>query len=134
MAVNKADFTLTFRRLSYLSGNGSEDNSETDRLLGSLFNDVEPLNNWLVKWRSRLVSEKRDDHTRQAAMLAVNPAYIPRNHRIEQVIFAALEGDYRPFEVLTNILAAPFNEQTENLTYQLPPLPEEEVRQTFCGT
>ena len=67
-------------------------------------------------------------------MRAINPAYIPRNHRIEQVILAALEGDYRPFEVLTKILAAPFNEQEKNMNYQLPPLPEEEVRQTFCGT
>ena len=134
MAVNEADFTLTFRRLSNLSGNGVRDNSETDGLLGSLFNEAETLNNWLVKWRRRLAIEKRDDHTRQAAMRAVNPAYIPRNHRIEQVILAALDGDYKPFEVLTKILAAPFNDQEQYSNYQLPPLPEEEIRQTFCGT
>ena len=134
MAINEADFTLTFRRLSNLSGNGVGDNSEMDGLLGSAFNEVETLNNWLVKWRSRLASEKRDDHTRQAAMRAVNPAYIPRNHRIEQVILAALDGDYKPFEVLTKILAAPFNDQEQYSNYQLPPVPEEEERQTFCGT
>jgi len=67
-------------------------------------------------------------------MRAVNPAYIPRNHRIEQVISAALAGDYRPFEILTNILSTPFDDQLQNAIYQLPPLPEEEVRETFCGT
>jgi len=67
-------------------------------------------------------------------MRAVNPAYIPRNHRIEQVISAALTGDYRPFEILTNILSRPFDDQLQNEIFQLPPLPEEEVRETFCGT
>ena len=134
MAVNKADFTLTFRRLSDLAGAVGPENSAADALLGALFEDVGSLNDWLVNWRSRLATEKSDDHTRQAALRAVNPAYIPRNHRIEQVISAALAGDYRPFEILTNILSTPFDDQLQNAIYHLPPLPEEEVRETFCGT
>ena len=67
-------------------------------------------------------------------MRAVNPAYIPRNHRIEQAISAAIVGDYEPFEILTNILSMPFDDQPQNAMYQLPPSPEEKVHETFCGT
>ena len=67
-------------------------------------------------------------------MRTVNPAYIPRNHRIEEIIYAALEGNFSPFEKLNDILSHPFDEQIENIEFQKPPLPEEIVHETFCGT
>ena len=134
MAVNKADFTLTFRRLSDLAGTLEPEISEADKSFGALFEEERSSYDWLVKWRNRLATEKRDDPTRQAAMRAVNPAYIPRNHRIEQAISAAIVGDYEPFEILTNILSMPFDDQPQNAMYQVPPSPEEEVHETFCGT
>jgi uncharacterized protein YdiU (UPF0061 family) len=66
-------------------------------------------------------------------MRATNPAYIPRNHRIEQVISSALEGDFGPFEQLVDVLSKPFDDQPQNTNYQNPPLPEEVVHTTFCG-
>ena len=66
---------------------------------------------------------------------AVNPKYIPRNHRVEQALDAAVQrADWAPFDRLLAVLAAPFDEQPENAIYALPPSPEEVVKQTFCGT
>jgi serine/tyrosine/threonine adenylyltransferase len=68
-------------------------------------------------------------------MRAVNPAFIPRNHRIEAMIEAAVEReDFSPFEELLLLLAAPFEDQACFVRYKDPPQPHERVGQTFCGT
>ena len=68
-------------------------------------------------------------------MTATNPKYIPRNHRVEQVIRAAVDhSDFAPFEELLSVLAKPFDEQPEMLAYADPPKMEERVLETFCGT
>ena len=57
-----------------------------------------------------------------AAMRAVNPAFIPRNHRVEAVIQAAVnDDDYAPFEELLTVLAKPFEDQPEYAGYADPP-------------
>ena len=45
---------------------------------------------WAVRWRQRIADEPQSAAERQAAMRAVNPAFIPRNHRVEAVIEAAV--------------------------------------------
>ena len=93
------------------------------------------IDDWYAEWRSRVAGEGRDDAARQNAMLAVNPAYIPRNHLVENVIRAALkDGDLAPFEQLLDVLAEPFNERAGLEPYMRPPEPHEAVYQTFCGT
>ena len=68
-------------------------------------------------------------------MDAVNPAYIPRNHRIEAVVKAATdEDDFAPFEELVAVLSRPFDPQPEFARYAAPPLEHERVHATFCGT
>ena len=68
-------------------------------------------------------------------MRAVNPAFIPRNHRIEAIIEAAVvSDDYAPFEELLAVLAKPFDDQPAYAAYAEPPQPEQRVLQTFCGT
>ncbi len=68
-------------------------------------------------------------------MRAVNPAFIPRNHRIEAIIEAAVNrDDYAPFEELLTVLAKPFDDQPTFTAYAEPPQPEQRVLQTFCGT
>jgi uncharacterized protein YdiU (UPF0061 family) len=64
-----------------------------------------------------------------------SPAFIPRNHRVEEVIKAAVEeGDLEPFEQLIEVLASPYDDQPLQERYAAPPRPEQVVRQTFCGT
>jgi uncharacterized protein YdiU (UPF0061 family) len=117
-----------------LSGHKTPKNGRADSTVRDLFDDATSLDDWVAKWRARLAREKRDDLARQSAMRATNPAYIARNHRIEQLISAALEGDFGPFDQLLNVLSKPFDDQPQNANYQLPPLPEEVVHMTFCGT
>jgi uncharacterized protein YdiU (UPF0061 family) len=119
MAENGADFTLTFRGLS--EGN--------DAAVRALFADGAAFDAWAARWRERLPEAPK------AAMRAVNPAYIPRNHIVEQVIQAAVSADdFGPFEELLAVLSRPFEDQPGRERYTLPPAPEERVLQTFCGT
>ena len=67
-------------------------------------------------------------------MRSVNPAIIPRNHKVEEVLTASEQGDFKPLHKLLKAIENPY-ENRENLApYQAPPRPEERVLQTFCGT
>jgi serine/tyrosine/threonine adenylyltransferase len=129
MAANQADFTLTFRRLADSALDAADDT------VRSLFADPAAYDAWAVGWRQRLALEPQDAATRYAAMRAANPAFIPRNHRIEAVIEAAVNrGDFALFEELIAILAQPFDDQPQFAEYANPPRPDERVLETFCGT
>ena len=67
-------------------------------------------------------------------MRRANPAYIPRNHRVEEALAAAESGDLGPFEELVAVLEDPFEEQPGKERYAAAPRPEERVTATFCGT
>lgn len=70
-----------------------------------------------------------------ADMAGVNPAYIPRNHRIEEVIRAATDNaDFEPFHRLVDVMTRPFDDQPENSQYRNAPREDERVTKTFCGT
>ena len=72
---------------------------------------------------------------RLAVMRAANPAFIPRNHLVEEAISAAVNnGDFAPFETLLAVLARPYDDQPAFARYAEPPRPDQVVRQTFCGT
>ncbi|MFH7319351.1 YdiU family protein [Desulfurivibrio sp. D14AmB] len=130
MAANRADFTLTFRGLCRLETVDLQGDQELRRL----FERPEEFEPWAQSWRSRLAAEGSDDRQRRAAMEAVNPAFIPRNHRVEEVIRAGYQGDFSRFRELLAVLAAPFADQPEFIRYARPPRPEEVVTKTFCGT
>src|ERR1700692_1331616 len=80
MARNQADFTLTFRRLSEGALGPAHDGE-----VRALFADPAAYDEWAGRWRQRTGEEAQDPAARQAAMRAVNPAFIPRNHLIEAV-------------------------------------------------
>jgi uncharacterized protein YdiU (UPF0061 family) len=129
MTKGSADFTLTFRRL----GDAALDAARDEAVRG-LFIDPTAFDAWAVNWRQRLAQEPQDAATRQRAMHAVNPAYIPRNHRVEAVIQAALADDYGPFESLIAVLARPYDDQPDKAEFQEPPELDQRVTRTFCGT
>jgi uncharacterized protein YdiU (UPF0061 family) len=130
MAKNQADFTLTFRRLSD-AGLGPEHDGDVRRL----FAEPAAYDEWAARWRQRLGEEPQDPAQRQAAMRSVNPAFIPRNHRIEAVIEAAVNrDDFAPFEELLAVLSKPYEDQPAYAGYADPPEPHQCVLQTFCGT
>jgi uncharacterized protein YdiU (UPF0061 family) len=128
MTKNQADFTLTFRHLADAAGDAAADKARDQ------FTDPAAYDEWATRWRQRLAAEPQMPAERQAAMRSVNPAFIPRNHRVEAVIAAAVNDDYKPFEELLTVLSKPYEDQAQYAAYAEPPLPEQRVLQTFCGT
>ena len=130
MRANGADFTLTFRHLSEAPCGEKDDGS-----VRRLFADPSAYDAWASRWRRRLEQEPTDAATRRSAMLAVNPSYIPRNHRVEGVIRAAVDSnDFAPLHELVTVLSKPFEAQPAFAQYEEPPAAHERVLQTFCGT
>jgi uncharacterized protein YdiU (UPF0061 family) len=130
MAKNHADFTLTFRRLSDAALAPADDSE-----VRQLFADPTAYDEWAVRWRQRISEEPQDPAARQTAMRSVNPAFIPRNHRIEAVIDAAVNrDDFALFEELLTVLSKPYEDQPALSGYAEPPEPHQRVLQTFCGT
>ncbi len=124
------DYTLFFRRLC-----ASALDPSADAEVASLFAGAGAFRDWAVGWRRRLAAEDTTAQVRASGMLRANPALIPRNHRIEEVIAAAtLRDDFEPFETLVKALASPYEEQPEFAYLSQPPGREERVQATFCGT
>jgi len=116
IAKDKADFTLVFRHLS-----GDQEN------ILAQFTDPAPLKNWLTKWQHQ-------NEIDRSLMQKVNPIFIPRNHRIEEVIQAGLQGKFQAFHRLHKILQSPYQEQPEESDFEKSPERSEIVSATFCGT
>lgn len=123
MAEHKADFTNTFLSLTF---NKQDD---TDLYATSEFAE------WLKQWRSRLTRQEQSKEDAHQLMCASNPAVIARNHRVEEVLAAAVEKqDYRGLEQLLNVLSAPYGHTAEQQEYAALPIPSNEPYQTYCGT
>jgi uncharacterized protein YdiU (UPF0061 family) len=130
MAANRADFTLSFRRLCDAAAG-----PDGDAGVRTLFADPGAYDGWASEWRGRLKAEHGDGQARAGAMRRVNPALIPRNHLVEAALDAATwRQDFQPFEELLNAISRPYEERPELKRYTLPARPEECVLQTFCGT
>jgi uncharacterized protein YdiU (UPF0061 family) len=130
MAQTGADFTRTFRHLA-----DAVDALDDAAIAGFEVEDRHAFQPWLARWRARIDTEAGGADDRRALMRASNPAFIPRNHLVEEAIAAATTGnDFAPFETLVAVLARPYDDQPEHARYTLPPRPEQVVRNTFCGT
>ena len=122
----RGDFTLAFRRLSELPVDGDA--------LADLYEFPEAFAEWLGRWRERVAREAggADDLARR--MASVNPAFIPRNHLVEEAIAAGYGGDFAAFHRLLERLEQPFEYASADAVLATPPRPEQVVRETFCGT
>ncbi|MEX0730066.1 MAG: YdiU family protein [Aquisalimonadaceae bacterium] len=129
MHAGRADFTLTFRRLSACA-----ESPAADPALLALFERPESVLEWLRRWRERLAVEARSPADIAERMGAVNPLYIPRNHLVEQMIEAAEDDDFAAFEALNEVLARPFTVQPGRERHEQPAAAHEQVFRTFCGT
>ena len=118
-----ADFTNTFRDLA------SDSLPEA-----SMFQTLD-FKQWFERWQARL---KRQPASREASyrlMNTHNPAVIPRNHRVEEALAAAVErADFSVMEKLLSVLSQPYQDPPEQAGYQLPAPPSAKPYQTFCGT
>ncbi|MBK5927699.1 protein adenylyltransferase SelO [Rhodobaculum claviforme] len=121
MAVQGADFTRTFRGL--VRGTA-----------GAEFREPEAWDAFAADWAARVASEGGTPQAARARAATANPARIPRNHRVEEMIAAAVAGDIGPFDRLMAALADPWSDTADMADLEAAPRPDERVRATFCGT
>lgn len=130
MTASTADLTLVFRRLSDAALGPGQDGPVRD-----LFIDPTAFDAWATQWRARLAAEGGDPARRREAMRASNPAIIPRNHRVEAMIEAAVERqDFAPFETMLAAVSQPYEDRPEFAAFEEPPPADQRVYRTFCGT
>lgn len=131
MHKDRADYTLTFRSLA----NCHDDNSDLTDLY-HLFPSRSEVEIWVKLWRSRLRQNENPHTDVKLSIQRANPSVIPRNHQIERLINAAIEaGDFNPMNQLIDALSTPYeNPSKTTQAYILPPGPDEQVVETFCGT
>jgi uncharacterized protein YdiU (UPF0061 family) len=135
--AERVDFTLGWRRLAAAAA-GDE------APLRALFAGTRAPDAWLARWRARCAGEDGDaGHgaamcgiERGRAMRRVNPAVIPRNHRVEEALAAASgDDDLGPFARLLDALRRPYDEAGEQAPYAEPaPADVTACYRTFCGT
>src|SRR6266404_2325585 len=128
MEGKNVDYTLAFRYLAdaALGQEGS---------IRALFADPSAYDLWSGHWRARLAREAVAPLARAQAMRRANPVFIPRNHRVEDALSAAVEGgDYAPFATLLDILSRPFDDQPEFAAFAEPAPEGRGCYRTFCGT
>ncbi|SER55995.1 Uncharacterized conserved protein YdiU, UPF0061 family [Gracilibacillus ureilyticus] len=123
MSQFEADFTNTFRALTF-----------EDRKSLVMFG-TEPFQLWENKWQERLKRQKESMSQSVDLMKDNNPAIIPRNHRVEEAINAAvMDDDYSKLFQLLNVLFKPYAHSSDQLEYASLPPKSERPQQTFCGT
>lgn len=118
-----ADYTNTFSRLTFnkLDGNGIFESTE--------------FTQWYELWKTRLDRQNETKDESHNLMKRCNPAVIPRNHRVEEAIEAAVKkGDYSVMERLLKVLERPYEHSQDQEEYQGPPEPSNRPYRTYCGT
>jgi uncharacterized protein YdiU (UPF0061 family) len=137
MAAAGADFTLTSRALTHALTDaptrGTRDREVKDLLAKDGSFDAR-FDAWAARLRARVALEPGGATASAARMRRANPAYIARNHRVEEALVAAEQGDLHPFEEMVSVLQTPFDEQPGKEAYAAAPRPWESVEATFCGT
>ena len=118
LRAQRVDFTNFFRSLS----------AGTAR---TLFGEPEPFDAWAAR---RDVLLPADRAGVAAAMDRVNPAYIPRNHLVEEALTAATAGDLAPFERLLDVVMSPFTQRPGLEEYARPAPSGGAPHVTYCGT
>jgi uncharacterized protein YdiU (UPF0061 family) len=119
----RADYTVTFRSLA------AEMSADDPLSLDAEFAA------WYRRWQERLARQPQSLEESRQLMRTRNPAVIPRNHRVEEALAAAVErNDYTLMEEFLQVLSRPYDDPPEEGGYHLPPEPGGEVYKTFCGT
>jgi serine/tyrosine/threonine adenylyltransferase len=123
MEKNRADYTNTFRALTF-------GKLEDEGLFGT-----SEFTQWHEMWHARLNRQEESKESSRELMRNSNPAVIPRNHRVEDALDAAVnQGDYSVMERLLHALSNPYAHTPEQEDYCSLPAPSSGHYRTFCGT
>ncbi len=121
MKDKKADYTNTFRALTDASAEQPSWFAEDD------------FKEWKNKWETRRGQQTESIEESNEVMRLSNPAVIPRNHRVEEAIEAAENGDFSVLHKLNQVLALPYSHSKEQIPYTTPSTASVPY-QTYCGT
>ena len=122
MHKNKADYTNTF---CFLMNQNLKEKK--------IYNDENFLN-WKKQWQDRLKINSNSPEESLKFMRSNNPLIIPRNHKVEEALESANDGDLNPAKNLLKILEKPYEDKKEINEYQTPAPPSDKIYKTFCGT
>jgi uncharacterized protein YdiU (UPF0061 family) len=118
-----ADYTNTFRLLTL------------ERPEETVLSGTPEFERWYELWKERLGRQKEPKDKWTELMRCSNPAIVPRNHRVEEALDAAVnQGDYRVMERLLYVLSKPYAYSPEQEEYTTLPAPSTCAYRTFCGT
>ncbi|MFC7320599.1 protein adenylyltransferase SelO [Halobacillus campisalis] len=120
---HEADFTNSFRALTL-------EKPEETPMYGST-----EFTHWYEQWQARLERQEESKDSSLLLMKKSNPAVIPRNHRVEEALEAAVENeDYQVMNSLLQVLSNPYAYSPEQEEYAV--MPEESCGpyRTYCGT
>lgn len=119
MRTSHADWTSTFRSLAGAARGDAEP-------FRSRFLDLPAVDAWLARWQALAPDA--------ALIESTNPAYVPRNHLVEEALDAATAGDLGPVTALVDVLREPYAARP-GLERYAAPAPDDFGRYvTYCGT
>jgi serine/tyrosine/threonine adenylyltransferase len=122
MQRRSADFTNTFRTLT------------TGCVAADIMADDADFDGWHQRLETRRTRQPQSVADAKDRMCRHNPAYIPRNHKVEEALEAATtDGDFSPIDRLLDVLATPYDHRRDLPMFSTPEIPQRRY-QTFCGT
>jgi serine/tyrosine/threonine adenylyltransferase len=122
MQKHRADYTNTFRALTL------------DKPEETILQGTSEFTQWLERWQARRGRQQESKDSSTQLMRNSNPAVIPRNHRVEEALEAANNGDYSVMERLLGVLSNPYAYSPDQIDYTILPAPSPLPYRTFCGT
>ena len=122
MHKKKADYTNTF---CFLMNQNFQEKK--------IYND-ESFLYWKKQWQDRLKINGNSSEESLKLMRSSNPLVIPRNHKVEEALDSANNGDLNPTKNLLKILEKPYEDRKEINEYQSSAPPSNKIYKTFCGT
>jgi uncharacterized protein YdiU (UPF0061 family) len=121
MERRSADFTNTFRSISSGQPIASSSCADTE------------WEAWQGRWEARRTRQPQSPAEAERLMRRHNPAFIPRNHKVEEALLAATAGDLSVMERLLEVLAAPYDHDRDLPAFSEAG-PDGRPYRTFCGT
>jgi uncharacterized protein YdiU (UPF0061 family) len=122
MQKHRADYTNTFRHLA-------------DADMPAEAHEDADFQRWHERWQERMRLQPGAAAAASAMMRTANPAYIPRNQKVEEVLLAATEdGDTEPLHALLSVLAEPYSVRPQLEGYRQPMPAVQGPYRTYCGT
>jgi uncharacterized protein YdiU (UPF0061 family) len=136
---NKEDKNLIMELLNWMQKNKVDYTNTFIFLMNKKIKDPEAYNNtdfdlWKIKWVKRLTMFNNSHDKSMELMHSSNPMVIPRNHKVEEALTLANNGDLTLFNKLIGILKNPYLANNNDLKFMSPAEHSDKKYQTFCGT